>query len=75
MLSVELPCLPLPNGLCLVSTDRVLVQISVAGGPDPLKTALSDLSRLLAGIGGFASGITDSLSNLHQSAALTGFFS
>ena len=75
MLMVELPCLPLPSGLCLVSTDRALVQISVAGGPEPLKTALPDLSRLLAGIGGMGYGIMDSLPNLRQSAALKGFFS
>jgi hypothetical protein len=61
--------------LCLVCTDRGLVQISVACGPEPLKTALSDLRGLLAGIGGFACGITGSLPNLRQSAALTGFFS
>ena len=34
MLPVELPCLPLPNVLCVVGTDRVLVQISAAGVPE-----------------------------------------
>ena len=59
----------------MVGTGRALVQISAAGGPKLLKTALSPLSRLLTGASGFACGIMDCLPNLRQSAALTGFFS
>ena len=75
VLPVELPYLPLPNRFSLVSTDTALVQISAADRPKPLKKALSGLSRLLAGIGGCAFGIKDSLPNLRQSAALIGFLS
>ena len=74
MLPVELPCLPLPNVLCMVSTDRVLVQILVASGPDPPRTMLSYPSRLLAVAYGLTCGMMDFLPNPCQSSAVTAFF-